>query len=111
VKVEEIGKAIESVRGCNGSIDTCTGCNRQRKEVFDCLTDPSPITHTGLEGMGFKENHGGEMDWMPDDCRTYGVCQRLDGKFVEFDHATGWELRPQPATIGDVAFLLWRLTR
>jgi hypothetical protein len=134
MKVEELKEAVERVQRVHGGepASGVHGCAHgawkhaaDTERIAASFTDPSPITRERLEELGFDdfpqkessihlrfmlsatyaldmENGGDESPW-----RAYVRQPRARG---------GWArdamiADPQPQTMGDLHFLLWRLTR
>jgi hypothetical protein len=117
VKVEEIRAAVKRYRNFEDEFnDDLIEYENAKAIIADCLTDPSPITRTALEGIA-SDIHGEDLPAFIDDSQIairagdFEVIFWFEPEnrilvYIDDDYA-----EPQPKRLGDVAFLLWRLAR
>lgn len=90
-------------------------------KVADAFLNPDPVTRSGLEAMGaFSGPARDDVMILPTRkkwCLAFFFLENglmvKEREIVDGDPGGGWKapLNPQPETMGDVCFLIYRLSR
>lgn len=114
MNIEELRAAIERTRGDYEGSNLAVWKRAADKEaIANAFTNPAPVTREGLEAMGVVGCPKLERRVM------FGQSLRIscfdDGEtfiqMMEEPFGRWCQPRPIPETMGDVCFLIWRLTR
>lgn len=113
---QELLEAVERLRE-KSSMEGCL-IDALARDVADALTDPAPLGRTALIAAGFTvDPNDDDPDWMDRgeyESESYLVATHD----IDADAADMWllqtyagEVEPQPETVGDLNWLLLRLSR